>query len=315
MSTRLARTARRLALALLVAAPGARPVRAQPAVATSVARAAAAAPRLADAASIGARFETVRVATGVRLRYAVAGDPGAPPVVLLHGLADSWYSFARVLPALARTHRVYALDQRGHGASERPTAGYTMTGMADDVLAFLDALDIPRAALVGHSMGSFVARHVATRAPDRVSRLVLVGSGLRGATAATRTLPALFAPLPDAVPDAFAREWQGSTVYAPVPAEYMERWILECRQVPARVWRSGLDGLLADAPATVDRAPRMPTLLLSGDRDAVFTVADQDSLGRVWPAVHRLRYADVGHAPHWEVPARFAQDVLAFLAR
>ena len=82
----------------------------------------AAAPAPASAPVDGPRFADVRLSTGVRLRYAEAGDPAAPPVILLHGYTDSWFSWSRVLPPLAARHRVYALDQRGHGDSDRPAA-------------------------------------------------------------------------------------------------------------------------------------------------------------------------------------------------
>jgi pimeloyl-ACP methyl ester carboxylesterase len=69
------------------------------------------------------------------------------------------------------------LDQRGFGDSDRPQGGYEIRDLAADVVAFLDAASIDRATIVGHSMGSFVARCVAITFPERVDRLVLIGSG------------------------------------------------------------------------------------------------------------------------------------------
>ena len=79
------------------------------------------------------------------------------------------------MPQLAARHRVFALDQRGHGDSDRPATGYAMHDLAADVVAFMDAQGIRRAAVVGHSMGSIVAREVARLAPARLSHLVLEG--------------------------------------------------------------------------------------------------------------------------------------------
>src|SRR3712207_2117749 len=74
----------------------------------------------------GVRFGDVRLRTGPRLHYAEYGDPGGEALVLLHGYSDSWYSYSRLLPLLApERYRAYALDQRGHGDSERPPTGYT----------------------------------------------------------------------------------------------------------------------------------------------------------------------------------------------
>jgi pimeloyl-ACP methyl ester carboxylesterase len=72
---------------------------------------------------------------------------------------------------------VLAVDQRGYGESDKPESGYGIPDLAADVVAFLDALKIDRATLVGHSFGSFVARQVAIGAPERIERLVLIGTG------------------------------------------------------------------------------------------------------------------------------------------
>ena len=66
---------------------------------------------------------------------------------------------------------------RGHGDSERPPPGIGIDDLADDVMRLMDAMQIAKAVIVGHSMGSFVARKVYELAPGRVSRLVLVGAG------------------------------------------------------------------------------------------------------------------------------------------
>ena len=104
------------------------------------------------------RFAKVRLATGPRLHYAEFGDPDGQAILFLHGWPDSWFTFSRVLELLPEDFRALAIDQRGFGDSDRPEAGYSIPEMAADAIAFLDALDIHRATLVGHSFGSFVAR-------------------------------------------------------------------------------------------------------------------------------------------------------------
>src|SRR5690606_28425617 len=91
------------------------------------------------------RFGEVQLPTGVRLHYAEQGDPAGEPVILLHGYSDSWFSWSRVLPLFPSSWRVYALDQRGQGDSDRPATGYGMADIAADVIAFLDAKGIKRA--------------------------------------------------------------------------------------------------------------------------------------------------------------------------
>ena len=119
-------------------------------------------------------FTTIKLKTGVRLHYAVQGNADGEPIIMLHGYSDSWFSFSRVMPLLDRKYRVYVLDQRGHGKSDQPSSGYALQDLARDVVAFMDAKGIQRATVIGHSMGSFVAQHVAATAPARVQRLVLL---------------------------------------------------------------------------------------------------------------------------------------------
>ncbi len=262
------------------------------------------------------RFADVRLATGVRLRYAELGDPAAPPLVLLHGYTDSWFSYSRVLPLLAARHHVFALDQRGHGDSDRPARGYAMPDFAADVVAFLDAQGIRRAAVVGHSLGSVVAQHVARAAPERVSQLVLVGSTTTLRTPVVRELQRAVDALTDPVPSAFAREFQASTVQRPLPAAFMDRVVAESLKLPAGVWREIMTGMLAAEPLAPPRAgaPRIPTLIVWGDRDAIFPRAEQDALTRLLRPATLAVYVGTGHSPHWEEPERFAREVVGFLA-
>jgi pimeloyl-ACP methyl ester carboxylesterase len=116
-------------------------------------------------------------ANGVRFHVRQWGREGQP-VVLLHGLASSAQTWNLVAPLLARTYRVYAIDERGHGQSDQPDDGYDLpTFVADltDVLASLSADNpVHNPILVGHSWGAHVALAFAAAYPDVPSRLVLV---------------------------------------------------------------------------------------------------------------------------------------------
>ncbi|MYV46593.1 alpha/beta hydrolase [Streptomyces sp. SID2888] len=109
---------------------------------------------------------------GIRLAYRISGPPDAPPLVLLHALGEDATDWEVVVPALARSRRVYALDLRGHGRSDWP-GEYSLELMQTDVLRFLDALGLGPVDLIGHSMGGIVAYLLAENCPQRVSRLVL----------------------------------------------------------------------------------------------------------------------------------------------
>ncbi len=121
-------------------------------------------PDLADLQSIDVN--------GLKLAYRVAGDPAASPMLLLHALGVDERDWHTVLPQLAQTHRVYALDLRGHGASDFP-GQYSFELMRDDVIGFLDAVEVGRCVLIGHSMGGTVSFLVAEESPDRLTHLIL----------------------------------------------------------------------------------------------------------------------------------------------
>ena len=257
------------------------------------------------------RFGEQPLATGVRLHYAVQGPADGEPVVLLHGLTDSWFSFSRVLPLLPERHRYFALDLRGHGDSDQPTADYGMRHMALDVLAFMNAQGIERFAVVGHSMGSLVAQQLAALAPERVTRLVLMASAANGDGLAP--FDTMVQALTDPVPEAFIREFQLSTVYVPLPDAFLARVIEESSKVPARVWRGVMTDIMAfQVPPRLARVT-VPTLIMWGDRDVTFPRAQQDALRARIPHARFLEFPEVGHALHWERPEPVAADLAAFL--
>ncbi|OPC78805.1 alpha/beta hydrolase [Embleya scabrispora] len=109
---------------------------------------------------------------GVRLVHEHWGDPSAPPVVLLHALGEDAGDWDRIARRLADTWRVYVVELRGHGRSDWP-GSYSLELMRDDLLGLLDALDLARVDLIGHSMGGIVAYLFAQEHPHRVRRLVL----------------------------------------------------------------------------------------------------------------------------------------------
>jgi non-heme chloroperoxidase len=103
----------------------------------------------------GIEFATTPLlSTGVSLHYAEQGDQAGEAIVFLHGYSDSWFSFSRILPLLSPEYHAFALTERGHGESDKPECCYTVDDFAADVDAFMDAVGIGKATLVGHSGGA-----------------------------------------------------------------------------------------------------------------------------------------------------------------
>jgi non-heme chloroperoxidase len=210
---------------------------------------------------------------------------------------------------------VFALDLRGHGNSDRPASGYHTRDLAADVIAFMDAQKIVRATIIGHSMGSFVAQQVALAAPQRVSRMVLVGSATEpGKFAELAGFAEVVYQLAEPVSSEFARDFQVSTIYKNVSAEFVDRAVEESLKLPARVWRELMKGMLAtSAPVGLSRS-NIPTLIIRGDKDTYALQSEQEALARMIRTARVKVYTETGHAVHWERPAEFVRDVQAFVA-
>ena len=259
------------------------------------------------------RYSNVSLRTGVRLRYGVQGDPAGETIVLLHGYGDSSFSYSTVLPLLDRKYRVYVLDQRGHGESDRPAGAYSLQTFGADVIAFMDLMNIDKATIVGHSMGSFVAQHVAVAAPERVTRLVLSGSATTIRNDVVTELQREVNALRDPIPEKFVRDFQVGMAFQPMPDDFVKGVVKESLTIPARVWREVMAEMLSPK-ANVELAKiKVPTLILWGDKETVFPRSEQDLLLAALPNARLKVYEDTGHAMHWERPARFAKDLQEFM--
>jgi pimeloyl-ACP methyl ester carboxylesterase len=124
----------------------------------------------------GVRHAYLDLPTGVRMHVAEAGDPGAPPILAVHGWPQHWWAWRGVIPALAETHRVVCPDLRGFGWSGQPDDGdFAKERLADDMLALLDALGVGQAGYLGHDWGGWTGWLLGIRAPERFTRMMLVG--------------------------------------------------------------------------------------------------------------------------------------------
>jgi pimeloyl-ACP methyl ester carboxylesterase len=276
---------------------------------------AAAVPRLAPWLAHPIRVSRIALPTGVTIEVAEAGPADGEPVLFLHGYTDSWVSWSLVLEQLPRGIRAIAATTRGHGDSDRPACCYRIQDFAEDAVALLDVLKLDRVTVVGHSMGSFIAQQIAIAHPERVSRLVLVGSGATTRQPATAELAGMVQGLGDPVDIEFIREFQASTAAAPLPGGFLDRIVAESAKLPARVWRDTFDGIVAfDGERRLDRI-KAPTLIIWGEEETYFPRETQEALARAIPGSRLLGYPGIGHAPNWEQPQRLIADQLAFMAQ
>jgi pimeloyl-ACP methyl ester carboxylesterase len=110
-----------------------------------------------------------------RMYYEVSGKGN--PLIVLHGAYMNIPSMGAIIPKLARTHRVYALELQGHGRTTDIDRPITYQNLADDVAAFRDAVGLQKADVFGYSMGAVAGLQLAIRHPEKVNKLVFASGG------------------------------------------------------------------------------------------------------------------------------------------
>jgi non-heme chloroperoxidase len=248
----------------------------------------------------------------VKLQYVEQGDPSGIPVVLLHGVTDSWRSFEPVLPRLPESIHAFALTQRSHGDADRPASGYRPRDFAADVAAFMDALDIGSAIIVGHSMGSYAAQRFAMDHPERALGLVLVGSftNWRDNPVVAEFWEEALSKLADPIDPEFMREFQGSPLMEPA---FLETVVREALKVRARVWREAWKALMDTDHSGELGKIEAPTLIVWGAQDELIPRSEQDALAAAIAGSQPVVYPGIGHGLHRDAPERFANDLVAFV--
>jgi non-heme chloroperoxidase len=260
-------------------------------------------------------FATVSLSTEVTLHYAECGDRKGEAIVFLHAYTDSWFAFSRVLALLSPSFHAFAPDERGHGDSDKPECCYTADDFTADVDAFMGAVGIDQATLVGDSSGGMIAQRVALDYPHRVRRLVLMGSPttLLNNEAVMEAGEKMRA-LEDPISPEFVRQFHMSTIHHPVPEEFLSTALSETLKVPARVWRGYMEGVVL----TVDDTARLgeieaPTLILWGERDAILGREEQEWRSGTIPDATLKVYPDTGHAVAFERPEWVVRDLEEFI--
>jgi len=274
--------------------------------------------------------ERLRV-RGRTVRYRSTGDPAAPPVVLLHGIARSLDDFVDQHDLLDDTYRVHSVDLAGFGESDPMPGESTLPGITDAVADFLDEIGETRPAhLVGNSLGGAVAMLLALRYPDRVRSLVLANSAgfgqevtialrilalrplgrllLRPSLAGSRrTERAIFRD------GSFATEARIERALELSRRPHGARVMLDLAKSLAsirgtrRPWRDAL--IAATATAAV------PTLVVWGSHDLILPAVHLEAAKRLLPHARTHLFTDTGHMPQIERAEEFAALVRDFWNR
>jgi pimeloyl-ACP methyl ester carboxylesterase len=271
-------------------------------------------------------LKTVEV-DGTPVNHVDLGSGEREPVVFVHGLGGQWQNWLENLPRVAQERRVLALDLPGFGLTPEPHDEITIPGYGRFVDAFCERLDLGRVAIVGNSMGGYIAAEVAIQFPARVSRLVLV-SAAGISSAATIHAPILTAGrvFTAIVTHTAARH----RAFAARPLSRHFSLSLVARH--PRLIRADLayEGFFKGAGkpgfddalrASLDydfreRLPEVsvPTLIVWGGKDAIIPVRDASEFERLIPDSRKVVMRDTGHIPMAERPQAFNDLLMEFLA-
>jgi pimeloyl-ACP methyl ester carboxylesterase len=243
-----------------------------------------------------------------------------PPIVLLHGLFGAGQNWGGIRSVLARRFRVLTPDLRNHGSSGREAA-MTYAAMAADVAETMDAAGMPRAAVLGHSMGGKVAMALALAHPERVDRLVVADiapvrypPALRGYVAAMQAIP---------LRHGLTRREADAILAAAIPEANIRAFLVQNLRFEADppAWRLGLAEIAAampdieDFPAPPGARFDGPVLVLAGERSGYIRAEHHALFRAIFPGVAFATVAAAGHWVHAENPSGFLALLQPFLDR
>lgn len=269
---------------------------------------------------------------GHRVAYRDVGDPAAEPLLLIHGVAGSSLAWVPLFEHLSARYRVVAPDLLGHGQSDKPRADYSLGAFAVWLRDFLDALDIPAATLIGHSLGGGVALQLVYQHRQYCRRLVLVNSGGLG-TDVSMSLRLLSTPGAELLlPFVASRPavFLGNGVLSLLTARGIESTRVQehwkkysaladppGRHAFLRTLRSVVD-LRGQTVCALDRLPDLvgdvPTLIVAGAQDAVIPPGHAQAAHAALPG-SRLEMIDgAGHHPMLDCPETLAHLIDEFVS-
>lgn len=261
---------------------------------------------------------------GIQLYYEDT-DPenakGLKPLVLISGLGYGLWVWHKMVPHLAEHFRVIRFDNRGAGQTDKPEGAYTAQMLAADAVGLLDALEIEKAIIFGHSMGGFIAQAIAIDYPQRVEQLILSATNFGGPNHAPIT-PEALAVLTNREGDPVDLVKRGVTVacspgFAEKNPEVLQE-LVDYRlsnPVPPAAYQSQFAigvALMPEEAAFEQHLPKVtaPTLILFGQHDKVVPPMNAELLAKQLPNASIAILPDAGHLYPMEAPEVAAKTVI-----
>jgi pimeloyl-ACP methyl ester carboxylesterase len=263
---------------------------------------------------------------GYHVHYQDEGSPDLPLLVLLHGYGDSYTSWEGWVRELKTRRRIITLDFPGHGLTRSPEGTVLSADfLTDFVASFAAALNLPKFAVAGNSMGGGVAWQLAVRHPERINALILVDAAGFPNEKPPGEVPLAFRILQYPIGRAFLRnidnrflirEGLRTDVFnkSLITPAFVDRWA-EFQRAPghrAILMSVNLAGQPQDLAAILGTI-KVPTLILWGEADVLLEPASARKFASAIPGATLITYPQVGHLPQIEIPARSAAAVAEFL--
>ncbi len=258
----------------------------------------------------------VKLSTGITMYYMEAGNPNAEPLLLIHGFTDSSRIWRLTICALKDRFHIYAVDWRGAGQTDKPDAFlYTMKDHADDLTAFLDATGIESTYVLAHSMGTMIAQSLAFCAPNRVKKILLAATMMRGHDSAA-SLAEQYA-LYETLELSEMPQKQMQEMFLPHPEncrdpEFPEGYFSTLRNLPAKALRAVWFGVHQADNRSFAQFIQAPALILWGAKDDVLGMDYQAEVRSSFPNAPYFIYPDISHEIPNEMPEQLAGLAIDF---
>ena len=267
---------------------------------------------------------------GHKLSYVDSGSGQA--ILFVHGLLGSHRNWRHLVDRLDNTNRVIVPDLFGHGASEKHEGDYSPSAQAATLRDLINRLDIDRVTIVGHSLGGGISLAFCYLFPDRVERLVLVGTGglgrevspaLRAATlpVADWVLPVIASPWVRGGAELVGRGlslfgWRASHDIRAAWEGFTELSDADARRAFLATTRAVMNshGQTIAAHEYLLELAELPVLVVWGTNDMVIPVDHAKRLGELAPECRVEIFDGAGHFPHLDRPDRFADVLRDFMA-
>jgi pimeloyl-ACP methyl ester carboxylesterase len=238
------------------------------------------------------------------------------PVILLHGWLGSWGLWQDTMAYLGRYYRTYALDFWGFGESGKKRETYAVQDFVSLVNQFMEQLGIMNAPLVGHSMGGTVSLSVAIRYPERVSKVVVVGSPIVGSSLAVPLKLAGYRPIAFMLFNMMGGFRLAMKIASPIICRD-ERF---AQMMDRDLSRTTLESFLLSIASLrrTDLRPmldqiKIPAMGMYGDRDVIVHPKQWQPMQKGIAHAHIERFPLCGHFPMLEEPQQFAEKLKGFL--